>query len=1010
MAEGAPEQPAPAAEATPAAAAEPAAADSSAADVQMTEEKPAGGESAAEKPAEEGAAQGQAAEEKLAAEKAAEEKPAEEKLPAEKAAEEKPAEEKPAEEKPAEETPAEEKPPEPQPAKELEEDAPEDSRPKLKDPPTFLTSDTTINAMPSVHGHVLLALSDGGLQYLFAGARANVGVKAGRYMFEVKIVEHLSPGEAPGQRGARMPQPRQLLRVGVSTAGSTLFLGETEDSVCFDSEGNFTHNRKSVVASNKYTRDQVIGVLLNLDESSPNAHTISLFKDGERISTPHAIPDALKGKALFPAVTFRNVSVHLNFGPVSLAKMPFRCRMLQDAAENDITVLSQKEPRDGKHELIFPVFLPDQGTFDWADFFLEKHSECVELSDRKVLEWAEKSNIWRPEGYTWRNSNDKPGMGFGIPPLDDFSARRVLNTIVPAQKRSFLVMEVKANLVKEERKEALKRYSAPHFKKVALVVMGEPTKDFKERIYAILLKAKQEQSDIDFKARKVVERRNRELKKAEREKRKQMKELKKKEEAAKKAAAEQAKAAEDEQKVAEDKIEDEKPGADASDVKMAEEKVEEKFEEKAEEKAEEKEEKEEDDDDEGEDAMEVDDESPPQVTLTDEEKREWFRKLPRPDLTAETLAASFTSFSLPDKEEGFDEVRFEWQKKSTCGELLREWLLERKVTTRVDNIQPSSWFHSKVVEWSKQLDAWKQKQNEFKDPAKRKAAAEAEKKAAEENKEKENNENGKMEVEVEDEYTDDLDIFGLENVCDVGKSVPLFAYFATEDWALLSLRFELHLLAHAFRRDVNDPERVGIHRDHLAFYYSKYFGKTLNPVHFGVGNFTDVVDLIQDSVHFNPKNMVLESQISDSLDSMDIFIKLAEEARRERQRRIDSGDDSAVLKFAKPNVPPAPSAPMGAPHRSSYQPRQYRPPAQGKGGHYAVGPQQGSKPSYGYGQQQQAPRGGYAPQAPQGYRPPAGGRGYGPPQGPQGGYGMQQQGYGQKRPYYHEKASKGYGR
>merc|ERR1712228_388928 len=41
----------------------------------------------------------------------------------------------------------------------------------------------------------------------------------------------------------------------------------------------------------------------------------------------------------------------------------------------------------------------------------------------------------------------------------------------------------------------------------------------------------------------------------------------------------------------------------------------------------------------------------------------------------------------------------------------------------------------------------------------------------------------------------------------------------------------------------------------------------------------------------------IESQLGEDLESYDVFIKLTEESRRERQRRIDMGDDGAVLKF-----------------------------------------------------------------------------------------------------------------
>ena len=39
--------------------------------------------------------------------------------------------------------------------------------------------------MASEVGNMLLACKDGGLQYLWAGARGNIGCKSGRYAFEV---------------------------------------------------------------------------------------------------------------------------------------------------------------------------------------------------------------------------------------------------------------------------------------------------------------------------------------------------------------------------------------------------------------------------------------------------------------------------------------------------------------------------------------------------------------------------------------------------------------------------------------------------------------------------------------------------------------------------------------------------------------------------------------------------------------------------------------------------------
>lgn len=40
--------------------------------------------------------------------------------------------------------------------------------------------------------------------------------------------------------------------------------------------------------------------------SSPNAFTISLFKDGKRACEPQALPEALQGKVLYPTINYRS--------------------------------------------------------------------------------------------------------------------------------------------------------------------------------------------------------------------------------------------------------------------------------------------------------------------------------------------------------------------------------------------------------------------------------------------------------------------------------------------------------------------------------------------------------------------------------------------------------------------------------------------------------------------------------------------------------------------------------
>merc|ERR1712113_1295141 len=139
-------------------------------------------------------------------------------------------------------------------------------------------------------------------------------------------------------------------------------------------------------------------------------------------------------------------------------------------------------------------------------------------SDRMIIDWAEKSGIWRNRNHALKTSNDKPEMNFGIRELDDgISVRRILHAIASVQQRNFVIMEIKGNLMKDERQEMLSRFNDVRFKKIATILAGEPNLEFKRRIQELLLKHKQEAADKDFEARKAEEARQKLFEKRKRE-------------------------------------------------------------------------------------------------------------------------------------------------------------------------------------------------------------------------------------------------------------------------------------------------------------------------------------------------------------------------------------------------------------------------------------------------------------------------------------------------------------
>jgi len=58
---------------------------------------------------------------------------------------------------------------------------------------------------------------------------------------------------------------------------------------------------------------------------------------------------------------------------------------------------------------------------------------------------------------------------------------------------------------------------------------------------------------------------------------------------------------------------------------------------------------------------------------------------------------AFANFTVPEKEEGFADVKYEWHKKAQSASFLKEWITNMKLTTRVEELLPGEWF-------AKQLD------------------------------------------------------------------------------------------------------------------------------------------------------------------------------------------------------------------------------------------------------------------------------------------------------------------
>jgi len=409
-------------------------------------------------------------------------------------------------------------------------------------------------------------------------------------------------------------------------------------------------------------------------------------------------------------------------------------------------------------------------------------------------------------------------------------------------------------------------FSGPGYKKVAKVIMGEPNAAFKQRVQDLLIEDKKKTQLVEQKKKAAEEARRRVMEERKR--------------AALRLRGEDEAAPEEKEKEKEAEQEDKATPMETETI----------------------------------------------VELTEEEKKMWYRPSQTPDVADQATAKCYADFSLPASSEGFDEVTFEWSDKDKAESVLKEWKFAKKLTQKVEDIKPGEAFKEAWAEWSSKIEAWKKQQIEWKSPAKRKEKAEAKQKEAEEK----GDEEGAVELAAaaakEEVDPDTIEALTVEDISDIGGGQPLFAKFASEDWALLSMRYEIFLLVHSFKKDVNDPDRLGFTEKDLSFYYNKYFKKTFSLKYFELASFDKLVKLLQDALKVEPESKFIATTLPEDTP-LSKFVKLAEEHRRIRHRRAEAGDENAELHFGRPNghsahQPPVRPVPGG---RLAYPSRAYVP-------------------------------------------------------------------------------------
>eukprot|EP00392_Amoebophrya_sp_AT5.2_P000392 g393.t1 len=263
--------------------------------------------------------------------------------------------------------------------------------------------DRTFNAMVAESGSSLVSLQADGFQNLHAGARANYGITAGRYYYEIKMLDH----------------PR-MVRVGFSTVSADVCSLESENSFAFDSMGDvFAHGAREKALNPRWSRTDVIGVLLDTPKK-----TVTLFLNGTKTPTGQvtSIPDSCfdeSGKlkiALYPTVVSKGSAVECNFTQKVWKTLPFKVRTMGGAKKTDIVATTkvrvgklEKEDDAAKTcEVTVPV------GFDCTELvekYKKDHPDGWVLTQDFLSSWGEKSGIQkRSAGVQRGGSQEKFGL------------------------------------------------------------------------------------------------------------------------------------------------------------------------------------------------------------------------------------------------------------------------------------------------------------------------------------------------------------------------------------------------------------------------------------------------------------------------------------------------------------------------------------------------------------------------------------------------------------------------
>eukprot|EP00756_Hemistasia_phaeocysticola_P010953 Hpha_TRINITY_DN15065_c5_g8::TRINITY_DN15065_c5_g8_i1::g.125127::m.125127/K15047/HNRNPUL1, E1BAP5; heterogeneous nuclear ribonucleoprotein U-like protein 1 len=247
--------------------------------------------------------------------------------------------------------------------------------------------------------------------YMWSGIRGSHAVESGKVAFAISVMHG------------------KLCRVGWSTAGSSLNLGQDDQSFGYGGTSKKSNNNQFSDYGETYTMGDTITALADFD-----ANVISFCKNGRWLGEAFRIPDWLSGVSLYPHILTKNCRVRLFFGEGDRTKLPqlpdgflwiadverkratpwaggakvegqISVNRLETPSrradpDTDIPWVESVYPGEkigpGQRRLIMLVGLPGSGKTHWAKWYVRSNPHCRFnlLSTNLILERKMPNTKW----------------------------------------------------------------------------------------------------------------------------------------------------------------------------------------------------------------------------------------------------------------------------------------------------------------------------------------------------------------------------------------------------------------------------------------------------------------------------------------------------------------------------------------------------------------------------------------------------------------------------------------